>query len=88
VFDEKILEANEEHEVSTIRTETVKDDVDLMIRSRRSDFFDLKVGSINNRLDSSGDGPIDQLNEPVKKSNYSKTRRSSQLDSQKQDDEE
>lgn len=59
VFDEKILEANEEHEVSTIRTETIKDDVDLMIRSRRSDFFDLKVGSINNQLEISGDGPDD-----------------------------
>jgi len=55
VFDEKILEANEEHEVSTIRTETIKDDVDLMMRSRRSDFFDLKVGSINNKLGDSGD---------------------------------
>lgn len=46
VFDEHILEANEEHEASTIRTETVKDDLDIMMRSKRSNFFDLKVGSI------------------------------------------
>lgn len=87
VFDEKILEANEEHEVSTIRRETIKDDVDLMISSRRSDYIDLKVGSINNKLGSSGDGEDCQLNEPRNKSNLSKSRRSSQIDSLKPDDE-
>jgi hypothetical protein len=58
-----------------------------MMRSKRSNFFDLKVGSIN-KLSSSGHGIDDLMNEERKPSNYSKTHRSSQLDSLKPDDDD
>ena len=57
------------------------------MRSKRSNFFDLKVGSIN-KLSSSGNGIDDLMNEERKPSNYSKTHRSSQLDSLKPDDDD
>lgn len=49
VFEEKILEANEEHEVDTITVGTLKDDIDLMMRSRRSNskMVGDVIGSIN-----------------------------------------
>ena len=51
VHEERILEANEEHEESTVRDETfrestIKDDLDLLVRSKRSNVLEGKVGSI------------------------------------------
>ena len=51
VHEERLLEANEEHEESTVRDETfrestIKDDLDLLVRSKRSNVLEGKVGSI------------------------------------------